>query len=90
MYGKIDWKRATDIFGRPEVFTKGIDPNDVKQGALGDCYYLACLSSLAENPANVSARFVTKEFNQAGIYLMTLFVNGVVTPVVVDDYLPTL
>jgi hypothetical protein len=30
------------------VFTDGVDPNDIEQGALGDCYYLAILSALAE------------------------------------------
>ncbi len=59
------------------------------QGALGDCYFLAVLSSLAEEDSSIKARFVTKTINKAGIYLMTFFVNGIETPVVVDDFVPS-
>lgn len=55
---------------------------------MGNCYYLSALSSLAEVPSNILDRFETKEINKAGIYLVTLFVNGVQTPVVVDDWIP--
>ena len=70
------------------MYTDGINPNDIVQGALGDCYYLACLSSMAERPEQVMARFVNPEINDAGIYLLSLYVNGVKTPVVVDDWIP--
>jgi calpain-15 len=43
---------------------------------------------LAELPSNIIDRFETKEINKAGIYLVTLFVNGIKTPVVVDDWIP--
>lgn len=36
------------------------------------------------------ALFETKEANKCGIYMVKLFINGVVTPVIVDDYLPTI
>ena len=35
---------------------------------LGNNYFLATLSAMAENPERVKARFYTKEVNQAGIY----------------------
>lgn len=44
---------------------------------------------MAENPENIQERFETKTVNKVGIYLMTFYVNGVLTPVIVDDYLPT-
>ncbi len=49
---------------------------------------MAVLSAMAENPERVKARFYTKEINQAGIYLMTFFVNGKETPVYVDSFFP--
>ena len=55
---------------------------------MGNCYFLATLSSLAEFPERVKQMFVTQEINAAGIYLMRFYVNGVETLVVVDDYLP--
>ena len=68
---------------------ENIQPNDIHQGELGTCYYLAVLSSLAEVPLRVKSRFITQEVNSAGIFLVTLFINGVITPVIVDDYFPT-
>lgn len=65
-----------------------MDPNDIDQGALGNCYYLATLSSLAEFEDRVKAMFVTKEVNEAGIYLMKFFINGREQEVVVDEHLP--
>lgn len=43
---------------------------------------------MAELPENISDRFETKVTNSAGIYLLTLFVNGIVTPVIIDDWIP--
>lgn len=45
---------------------------------------------MAEEPARVIELFDTKEVNKAGIYMVTLYINGVETPVLIDDYLPTI
>ena len=87
-YKSFEWKRFKEIAKSPAMFRDGIDPNDINQGQLGDCYFLAVLSSLAEFPDRVSALFVTKELNAAGIYLVRFFINGNETPVIVDDHLP--
>jgi calpain-15 len=70
------------------MFVDGIDPNDIKQGSLGDCYFLAVLSSMAEDPKDIEALFYTKKINAAGCYLVYLYINGVQRAVIVDDYLP--
>ena len=44
---------------------------------------------MAEDTKRVERRFITKEVNSAGIYMVTLFINGVETPVIVDDHLPS-
>ena len=46
------------------------------------------MSSLAEFQQNISDRFETKDINKAGIYLLTFFVNGRITPIIVDDFIP--
>jgi hypothetical protein len=86
---EYEWKRASDIWENRAIFKDGVDPNDISQGALGDCYYLCTLSSMAEEGQRIMDRFVTKEVNDAGIYLLTLFINGVETPVIVDNFFPT-
>lgn len=84
----LEWKRASEIYANPCIFKDGIDPNDVNQGALGDCYFLAALSSLAEFPKRVKKLFVTQTVNRAGVYLVNFYLNGRETPVMIDDYLP--
>lgn len=87
---KPTWSRASQICTTPTIFGDKINPSDVEQGKLGNCYFLATLSAMAEIPERVKARFYTKEVNRAGIYLMVFFINGKETPVYVDDYFPVL
>ena len=50
----VVWKRPEDVYGRGRfcVFAK-IEASDVTQGALGNCYFLASLAALAENPHRI-------------------------------------
>ena len=59
LFDSLEWRRASDIYSRPVVFDNGIAPDDIVQGALGNCYFLACLSSLAEFPDHVKDLFLT-------------------------------
>jgi calpain-15 len=64
-----EWKRARDFTsakvagGEPALFKGGIDPNDIKQGMLGDCYFVAALATLAEWPDRVKKIFVSEQAN---------------------------
>ena len=79
----------SEFYPNAVVFSDTISPNDIKQGALGTCYFLAALSGFAEVPERVKTRFITQEVNAAGIYLVTFFINGILSPVIIDDYFPT-
>ena len=72
----------------PQLFVDDIDPNDIKQGQLGDCWFLSALSSLAERPGMVRRLFITQEYNKEGIYKIKLWKNGEWVIVTVDDYIP--
>ena len=55
---EYEWKRASEIFpGGHVVFNEDIDPNDINQGELGNCYWLAVLSAYAEVAGRVQQRF---------------------------------
>jgi len=54
-----------------------------------DRNFLPFLRSMADQPESIQNLFITKEYNEVGIYLLKLWVNGIETPVVIDDFLPT-
>ena len=87
-YDKLTWKRATEIFEKPQLIIGGLKPNDIKQGYLGNSYLLAILSAISEDQNQIMDFFETKEVNETGVYLIYLYVNGIKTPVIVDDYFP--
>ena len=70
---KAVWKRPDEyMIGSPRLFVNDPDPNDIRQGALGDCWFLASLAALAESPALVKRLFITDEYNEFGIYKLRI------------------
>ena len=65
-----------------------MSPQDIVQGFLGNGYLLTVLSAMGGTPESIYDLFETRLVNKAGIYMVYLFVNGVRTPVIVDDYIP--
>lgn len=85
----VHWRRPKDFMkSTPVVFHNDIDPNDIKQGFLGNCWFLCAVASLAENPSLVKRLFITKEYNEEGIYRLKICKNGEWITVTVDDYIP--
>ena len=50
------------------MFTGKPQPKDIKQGYLGDCYFLAGLAALAERPDRIYNLFILKEKNELNYY----------------------
>ncbi len=81
---------------RPEVFFKDqkitvydqIDPNDIFQGGLGDCYFLAAIAAIAEYPQRLERIFLVNRHNREGVYVVAMCINGVWQDVVMDDLFP--
>jgi hypothetical protein len=88
----IAWKRPADIgnpAATPVVFSGSISPDDVAQGRLGNCYYLAAISSCADGDSDVLLKDLIIEDGIAqGVFGVKFFINGRWTTVVVDDQFP--
>lgn len=67
-----------------------IDPASLMQGALGDCWLISAISTMAEYPESLKKLFLTKEHNEIGQYVVRLWSEGLVqwVDVKVDSYVP--
>jgi calpain-15 len=87
----IVWRRPSEFItdGKPiHVFEGKIEPDDIKQGQLGDCWLMCSLSSIAEFPRLVEDLFITKQTNPNGVYMLRICKGGVWRTIVLDDYFP--
>lgn len=84
----FSWNRSDVYFGdNPSVY-ETLSTGDIIQGQLGDCYYLAAISSIAEHPERLKRLFLTKTNEKNGLFAVALCVNGVWEEVILDDYAP--
>lgn len=83
------WVRIPELYkGQTHTIAYSIDPNDIKQGELGNCYFLSALSSLAEKPDRILRLFEDQTINEYGCYYVRLCVDGIWRYIVVDDFTP--
>jgi hypothetical protein len=90
LFSSLVWKRPEEFFGGQPfyVFDKDIDPKDIQQGGLGDCYFLSAISAIAENPERIRKIFLTRDVQKSGCYCVALCINGVWEEVIIDDLIP--
>lgn len=78
------------VLGTPwKVIREAARPDDVCQGALGNCWFAGALSVVAQLPQLIDRLFVTKEWNSQGIYHLRLCHAGQWVDLAVDDFFPT-
>lgn len=70
------------------IFNTHIDPCDIIQGSLGNCYFLSALSAMAEFPDRIKRIFASATTNQSGCYAANFCLNGSFKEILVDDLLP--
>jgi hypothetical protein len=87
------WKRpdvyCTDASKPACLFVGDIEPNDIDQGNLGNCYFLCALACLSEFPETIKAVFRCPQNHDLGIYRARMCKNGWWQIITMDDTLPT-
>jgi hypothetical protein len=89
--GTYTWLRPRQYCPKdqpPAIFVGGIEPNDIDQGTLPDCYFLCALACIAEFPNLVEDAFSLQQYPDLGIYRVLVCKNGLWQTVVIDDFLP--
>lgn len=70
-----------------QLFVNGATLTDIKQGSVGDCYFVMSLAEVAQhNPTLINNMFIA---NGDGTYTVKFYTNGQPYYVTVDSYLPT-
>jgi calpain-15 len=86
---RFTWVRLSDLFkdNRMEIFDD-IQPDDIMQGNLGDCYFLSALSAIAEVPERIKRLFITTTLPTDCCYRVWILNLGMWTEFCIDDYYP--
>jgi Calpain family cysteine protease len=70
-----------------QLFVNGVSYTDVRQGGLGDCYFISSLAELAlKNPSAITSMFIV---NGDGTYTVRFMHGSKAEYVTVDSQLPT-
>ena len=98
---KIIWRRAHEIVenipprnrcdrSAPQLFEDGIEPEDIAQGQLGDCWLLSAIACLSEKPGAIQRLFVERTYNPRGKYTIRLWdgIKRKFVKISIDDQFP--
>ena len=85
----VEWRRSIDVCNTPTVFSGGIEPDDLEQGDVGDCWFCQAVANVAQRPQIVLDIFNPDWYNEFGFYTCRLYWRGSFYYVIVDDYIPT-
>jgi calpain len=88
----FNWLRPKAVARNPKFFVEGYSRFDVRQGRIGNCWFLAALANLTQNEKyfkEVVPSDNTFDENYAGIFRFRFWQYGKWVDVVIDDRLPT-
>jgi hypothetical protein len=87
-YSLLHW-HSFDSTNTPCCMVKSaFDPSQVRQGAVGNCWFLSALATVAEKSYLIENIMPHRDLNTVGCYQVNLCLDGNWTPVIVDSHLP--
>ncbi|THD23657.1 Calpain-2 catalytic subunit [Fasciola hepatica] len=99
--GQYDWLRPHELTHDPKFIIDGISRFDIRQGEIGDCWFLAAMSSLSMHPDlleqvvpsgqsfDPSPKETRCSYPYCGMFWFRFWQFGDWYDVVIDDRLPT-
>ncbi|CAG8549219.1 2641_t:CDS:2 [Acaulospora morrowiae] len=85
-YNHTGVRRVSKIFKNPQFFIDGVEPNDIKQGSIGDCWFVASLAVITNIPKLIETICVARD-EDIGVYGFIFFKDGDWVSTVIDDQL---
>jgi len=82
---RLKWMRFPMF---PVVTDFGFSAADLRQGGVGDCWFMSALAVVAERHDLIGRLFTDTARNAAGCYQVRLFLDGKWRSIVIDDMLP--
>ena len=86
----VRYSRPDEIFGIPTVLAQRNGDAGVKQGSLGDCYFIGTIAALALKSPELLMNMIMYSDDKAGIYGIRMYHNSKMEIIVVDDLLPNI
>ncbi|OHS94729.1 Clan CA, family C2, calpain-like cysteine peptidase [Tritrichomonas foetus] len=83
------WKRMEEVYQSPMFNPNApFNPNSIKQGQIGDCYFVSVLVALSRNPKLIGSIFSEPINNDKGAACVNFHFMGKTVPVIVDTLIP--
>ncbi|CAK9059424.1 unnamed protein product [Durusdinium trenchii] len=87
---ELQWRRFAATGDWKVVCDEGFRPSDVRQGGVGDCWFMSALAVVAERHDLMRKLLPNlNEGAESGCHEVRLFLDGHWTALLVDDWLPT-
>jgi len=91
----ITWKRPQEISSNPRLYVNGVSSEDVCQGALGDCWFLAGCGAIAFSQTAMRRVIPSDQYfygheKYTGAFHFRFWRYGEWVDVIIDDLLPVM
>ena len=85
----------SDLYPSEQGYTlwgsSGIRPDDIGQGAIGDCWFISAAAAVAEDYKRIERLFLNTEMSDdVGIYALNVYALGLPVTITIDDFIPYL
>ena len=87
---EIEWKRISEIYEEPQLFSGEINTKKIINGKINSSYFISAISAISDYPGLIKNIFINEKYNPDGFYTLILFIDGEFQIVYIDDFIPCL